>query len=724
MKQHKGLKAACAAVASLAMLAAVPGMASAADGLSVAQLKEHGAAQRIAGVYGDTSGKAKNVILFIGDGMGDSEITVARNYLHGVNGSFDGLDKIGQPNLNKGIETGTGQYTTFSLGNSSNDSLMAKDKSGKLAGSKTAGVITPVTDSSASGSGWSTGTKTYNNAVDVDVEGNPQLNLIELAKAAGYATGNVTTSEIQDATPAVLESHSTERACYGPQGKWDGKTDTNKDGKIDPATDGNQAKNCLADQLKVNGGIGSISEQLLDTRADVTIGGGSKYFNQIDTTYGDGTKTLWEQAADRGFQTVQSGDVDGFKALSYQQDKPVLALLGDGNLPTQYSPSVASKYSEAKDENPTVCQTNPDWLGNKGAALSDFTNKAIDLLQANQKSKDKGFFLQVEGASIDKQDHNANACGQIGETDDLDKAISAALKKVDLKDTLVIVTADHAHTSQIVEAQPYYALSTVLKNHDGSKTTISYGTSDGPIYQDEDGNPIDNDEYAQGENGDANTAEKFEGAQGSMSHTGTQLRIAASGPGASRVDGLTDQTDNFYTIAKALGLAADKADQQALSDKAEVEVDKATGEVTAKGFDGDAVLSYELKDTNGVLDQSASATPVSGVRVQTAGVTKFTAKGVKADGKGYVLTVKGQQSGKAVEVKFDAPSSEQENNKGDNAADKTDDKTDTIASGTVQQPSNMAKTGAEIAGVALAVVALMVAGGVLIAWRKGVFSAR
>ena len=170
-----------------------------------------------------------------------------------------------------------------------------------------------------------------------------------------------------------------------------------------------------------------------------------------------------------------------------------------------------------------------------GASLADFTDKALDLLQANPKSE-KGFFLQVEGASIDKQDHNANACGQIGETDDLDKAISAALKKVDLSDTLIIVTADHAHTSQIVESQPYYALSTVLKNADGSKTTISYGTSEKNLYSD-----------GQDTEGAADSSK----AQGNMSHTGTQLRIAASGPGASRVDGLTDQTDNFYTIAGA-----------------------------------------------------------------------------------------------------------------------------------------------------------------------------
>lgn len=71
----------------------------------------------------------------------------------------------------------------------------------------------------------------------------------------------------QYATPAVLESHSTERGCYGPQGKTDGSSN-------------DALKRCLASQLKENGGIGSISEQLLDTRADVTIGGGSKYFRQ------------------------------------------------------------------------------------------------------------------------------------------------------------------------------------------------------------------------------------------------------------------------------------------------------------------------------------------------------------------------------------------------------------------------------------------------------------
>ena len=41
--------------------------------------------------------------------------------------------------------------------------------------------------------------------------------------------------------------------------------------------------------------------------------------------------------------------------------------------------------------------------------------------------RSNGFFLQVESASIDKQDHAANACGQIGETEQIDEAVQTAL---------------------------------------------------------------------------------------------------------------------------------------------------------------------------------------------------------------------------------------------------------------------------------------------------------
>ena len=141
----------------------------------------------------------------------------------------------------------------------------------------------------------------------------------------------------------------------------------------------------------------------------------------------------------------------------------------------------------------------------------------------NTKRGGPGFFLQVEGASIDKQDHAANACGQIGETVDLDEAVQVALAFAARDgNTSVFVTADHAHTSQIVEAgsvTPGYTVN--LLTADDAPMTINYAT-----------------------------AEKGS----SMQHTGTQLRIAGYGPGAANVVGLTDQTDLNTTIRRILGL--------------------------------------------------------------------------------------------------------------------------------------------------------------------------
>jgi alkaline phosphatase len=150
--------------------------------------------------------------------------------------------------------------------------------------------------------------------------------------------------------------------------------------------------------------------------------------------------------------------------------------------------------------------------------LAQMTKKAINLLSSN----DKGFFLQVEGASIDKQDHAANPCGQIGETVDLDEAVQEALAFArEHGDTLVVVTADHAHSSQIVEnGTKAPGLTQAVNTKDGAVMTISYGNSE----------------------------------EDSQEHTGTQVRIAAYGPHAANVVGLTDQTDLFFTLKDAMGL--------------------------------------------------------------------------------------------------------------------------------------------------------------------------
>ena len=409
-------------------------------------------------------GPARNVILLVGDGMGDSEITVARNYALGAAGRFAGIDALPL----------TGQYTTYAL---------EKD-----------GTPDYVTDSAASGSAWATGTKTYNGAVSVDVTGKAQRSILELARANGLRTGNVSTAEIQDATPAVLASHVTSRSCYGPV-----------------AT----SRTCPTN-ARENGGRGSISEQILDTRADVTLGGGATTFGEKAVAGPWAGRTLLQQAADRGYQVVT--DAASLAAVKRADQKtPVLGLFAPGNLPVRWTGPLATRAGGAE---PAVrCTPNPAY--GTAPTLAELTRTAIRLL--DQKHARTGFFLQVEGASIDKQDHAANPCGQIGETVDLDEAVRAALDfaKKD-RHTLVVVTADHAHSSQIVAAgSTTPGLTRTLLTADGVPMTVAYGTAE---------------------------------AGGSQQHTGSQLRVAAYGPWAANVVGLTDQTDLFFTMRDALRL--------------------------------------------------------------------------------------------------------------------------------------------------------------------------
>jgi len=69
------------------------------------------------------------------------------------------------------------------------------------------------------------------------------------------------------------------------------------------------------------------------------------------------------------------------------------------------------------------------------------TTKAIEILSRNPK----GFFLMVEAGRIDQAHHRNYAKLALMETVEFNEAISAATAGVDLKETLIIVTADHSH---------------------------------------------------------------------------------------------------------------------------------------------------------------------------------------------------------------------------------------------------------------------------------------
>lgn len=419
---------------------------------------------------GRTDHRVANVILLIGDGMGDSEITIARNYKVGAAGRL-AMDTLPM----------TGSVTTYAL--------EERDPS----------KVNYVTDSAASGTAWAAGEKTSNGRIATRAGSPgraPLTTILELAQRGGYRTGDVTTAELTDATPAVLAAHVNSRTCEGPDDM----------GPCGPyATE--------------NGGPGSIAEQEVDHHVDVLLGGGSARFAQRIRGGAWAGRTVVEAATAQGYDVVS----DAASLAHARAGRRVLGLFSNGNMTTEWAGAPAAPFPGS---GPQGCIEDERARRTAEPSLEQMASKAIELLQQPETAHGSGFFLQVEGASIDKQDHAANPCGQIGETVAFDRAVATALAFARSRhDTLVIVTADHAHASQIVPVPAAGAalpgLLTTLTTKEGSTMVVSYAT----------------------------------GGRGEpQEHTGAQVRVAAAGPQAARVLGMHDQTDLFHIIAQALGL--------------------------------------------------------------------------------------------------------------------------------------------------------------------------
>ena len=406
------------------------------------------------------AGTARNAILFIGDGMGDSEITAARNYTVGAAGRL-ALDSLPM----------TGAYTTYAV--QETDPTLPNY----------------VTDSAASGTAWATGHKTSNGRISTSAGTDQDLKtILEIAQERGMRTGDITTAELTDATPAVLASHVASRTCQGPA----------------------DMTACPEDRRSA-GGPGSIAEQLLAHNVDVLMGGGAARFEQ--QMMDDGRLPIQDALA-RGYRVI--GNDASFDAA--MPGHKLLGLFAIGNMTVEWAGQEAIPYP-SNIAKPQRCREDNRPLGQP--TLAQMTAKALELLD---RPSGRGFFLQVEGASIDKENHNANPCGQIGETIAFDHAVKIGIDFArSHPDTLLVVTADHGHTSQIVSMptdadHPTGVLSALL-THDDAPMVLSYATN---------------------------------AYHRSMDHTGTQVRIAAMGPQAANVTGVIDQTDLFRVMLRAI----------------------------------------------------------------------------------------------------------------------------------------------------------------------------
>lgn len=477
-----------------------------------------GAASVTWNVYGTGPRKAKNVILFIGDGMALAH-------------------RIGARLLSKGIAEGK------SLGK------LAIDDMPHMALVATAGSDSIITDSANAASAFATGHKSAVNAMGVyaDRTANPfdDPKVEPIAKLAkrrlDLAVGIVTNTEVEDATPAAMATHTRRRATY--------------------------------DQ---------IVEQLFSAKPDVLMGGGLANFLPKDAV-GSKRKDTTDYVArfrDAGYRYVTTAsELEAARADGATGKLLGLFNLGnmDGVLDRKFlKGGTVKKFPDQPD-------------------LTDQVKAALAILS----KKPNGFFLMVESGLIDKYAHVLDMERAVFDTIMLDNAVRQTREWVKARgdDTLILVVSDHNHPNSLVGTINDDMATT--PNVPLRERVGVYAKAGFPDYPkpDADGYPgrVDvnhrlaifsaslPDHYEtfrpKLDNPNAPTVagqepktfvanERYKEVPGAMLrlgnlpammnasvHSGEDVILTAAGPGSERVHGSMDNTEVFRVIVDALGMA-------------------------------------------------------------------------------------------------------------------------------------------------------------------------
>jgi alkaline phosphatase len=465
-------------------------------------------------VYSSGPRRVKNVILFIGDGMTIANRTAARV-------------------LSKGISEGKYQ------------GRLAFDDMPSTAMIGTSGSDSLITDSANSMSAYTTGHKTAVNAMGVYVSrandnlAHPRVETISeiIKRNTKMSVGIVSDAELQDATPGAMVSHTRRRAD----------------------------KQYIADQL-------------LASKAEVILGGGSAYF--------------YPQSSKGSKRKDETNLVDAFKADGYQvalTKQELIAAAENKNTKKLFGVFHPDNMDGSLDrlflKKNTVAEypNQPD--------LTEMTQSAIEVLSRNPN----GFFLMVEAALIDKFNHPLDWERAAFDTIMLSNAVQVAKDFAKTHpDTLIIVTPDHTHSGSIsgvvhddkpgplrekvgiyaAAGYPNYPKADVQgypNQIDVSKRlAFFYGNYpdhyetmhpklDGtfvPAVKGEGGQYIANPKYVQLQEDAIHVGGNLPSHQDAGVHTADDAVLNATGPGSEKFKGFMDNTEVFKVMVQTLGLGA------------------------------------------------------------------------------------------------------------------------------------------------------------------------
>lgn len=355
---------------------------------------------------------ARNVILFISDGASAGTWDMTSYWEHGALGRqpYDRWPvKLGMTtyplNTSRTPSSGTAPVIGYDPARAWDTAASppgAGDRPARFAGYGY--IMSDYTDSAAAGTALATGQKTYNSGISVDDFGRPLAPVTDAVRAAGKATGVVTSVPFSHATPAVFGASNLSRNNYAAI-----------------------ARDMIAgDRLDVIFGTGHplFDDDGLPRAADFDFIGAPE----------------WEALRAGTTRRVLLEDTARFAALARGEalpDGPVIGLPRVGST-LQFARTPAVRGADPRT--PSGVAFNP--------GLPDLATLTLGALNIVARDPD-GFFLMVEGGAVDWAAH-ANDTGRvIEEQAGFNAAISATMGWLEQRglaaDTLVIVLTDHGN---------------------------------------------------------------------------------------------------------------------------------------------------------------------------------------------------------------------------------------------------------------------------------------